>query len=191
MDECPKPDLLNQRKLDPEGGIEDTMRTIQRPPSQLMTRTRSRPSTKARASTLSRPARSNQTIRILQNGRPRSISSHCGSELLAPALARSQEVRSGRLARGQKRRWPPTLGQLAKVAFAIAACKNKLAGASASAGAMVYYAGCAHAANQEAAAVAAAPSSAVFRRRSRPPAFAGAERAWVIVRCFADGARAA
>ena len=153
------------------------------PPSQLMTRTRSRPSTKARASTLSRPARSNQTIRILENGRPRSISSHCGSELLAPALAQKPG--------GQKRRWPPTLGQLAKVAFAIAACRNQLAGASASAGAMIYYAGCAHAANQEAAAVAAAPSSAVFRRRSRPPAFAGAERAWVIALFFADGARAA
>ena len=32
MEECPKSDLLNQRKLDPEGGIEDTMRTIHAAP---------------------------------------------------------------------------------------------------------------------------------------------------------------
>ncbi len=32
MEECPKSDLLNQRKLDPEGGIEDAMRTIRGAP---------------------------------------------------------------------------------------------------------------------------------------------------------------
>ena len=32
MEGCRKSDLLNQRKLDPEGGIEDTMRTIHAAP---------------------------------------------------------------------------------------------------------------------------------------------------------------
>ena len=71
MKDCPKADVLTQHDLDPEGGIEDAMRTIRGAPFAIDD----------------------------QAGLARSIRSHCGSEVLAPALPQSKEPKPGDLTR--------------------------------------------------------------------------------------------